>query len=81
MYMPYKDPDKRRDYARKYHVEYYNKHKDERLEYRKSRRKADNVNWKKWKMKQDNVERKKQMRLGGIYKPKKVYRNLDQNYF
>jgi hypothetical protein len=79
--MPYKNPQKRREYARNYHREYYNKHKDERLEYRKSRRKQDNNNWKQWKLRKKNTERKEKIRLGDIYKPKKIYRNLDSNYF
>lgn len=81
MYMPYKDPEKRREYARNYHREYYKQHKEERLEYRKNRRKKDNDNWKKWKTKKNNEIRKEKIRLGDIYKPKKIYRNLDQNYF
>jgi len=63
--MPYKNPQKRKDYGRDYHKKYYNEHREERLEYRKGRREKDSENWHRWNDKKKDRERKEAINSGG----------------
>jgi len=71
--MPYKDPQKRKDYGRDYHRKYYDEHREERLEYRKGRREKDNENWRKWNDKKKDGERKEAINSGTVYKSRTMF--------
>lgn len=69
--MPYKDPEKRKQYAREYHYEYYPEHAEERKKYRKTRTSQDRQIWRDYWARQKDKVRQLKVNLGLIYKNKK----------
>lgn len=69
--MPFKDPEKRKQYAREYHYEYYPVHAEERKLYREGRVLQDRQIWRDYWARRKDKERSRKINLGLIYKNKK----------